>query len=141
MPVPAPAPGSPFTADPVEEKILRRIPLETLALAAAIGLIVGLIFGPLAGALFFAGGALSALGIVSLKRSLGRVLSREKPGALRAGILFYLLRLALLLGVFFLIIWAFPDEILAFAAGFSTVIPVFGAEAALALARFKEWKR
>jgi hypothetical protein len=131
----------PVAPDPIEEKILRRIPLETLAAAAGIGLIVGLVFSPLSGLLFLAGGALAALGIVTLKRSLGRVLAREKPGALRAGILFYLLRLALLLGAFFLIIWAFPDKILAFAAGFSTVIPVFGAEAALALARFKEWKR
>ena len=129
------------TPDPLEERILRRIPLETLGAAAAIGIAVGLIFGPLAGVLFFAGGALAALGIVSLKRSLARVLARDKPGALRSGILFYLLRLALLLGAFFLIIWAFPDKILAFAAGFSTLIPVFGAEAALALARFKEWKR
>jgi hypothetical protein len=129
------------TPDPIEEKILRRIPFETLAAAAGIGLLVGLFFGPLSGLLFFAGGALASLGIVSLKRSLGRVLAREKPGALRTGILFYLLRLALLLASFFLIIWAFPDKILAFAAGFSTVIPVFGAEAALALARFKEWKR
>ncbi len=127
--------------DPIEEKILRRIPLETLAVAAAAGLLVALFFGPLAGALFFAGGALSAVGIISLKRSLTRVLDREKPGAVRTGILFYLLRLALLIGAFFLIIWAFPDGILAFAAGFSTVIPVFGAEAAFALARFKEWKR
>ena len=129
------------TPDPIEEKILRRIPCETLAAAAGIGFLVGLFFGPLSGLLFFAGGALAALGIVSLKRSLGRILAREKPGALRTGILFYLLRLALLLAAFFLIIWAFPEKILAFAAGFSTVIPVFGAEAALALARFKEWKR
>jgi hypothetical protein len=131
----------PVTPDPIEEKVLRRIPLETLAVAAGIGLIVGLAFSPVSGLLFLAGGALAALGIVMLKHSLGRVLSREKPGALRTGILFYLLRLALLLAVFFLIIWAFPDKILAFAAGFSTVIPVFGAEAALSLARFKEWKR
>jgi hypothetical protein len=129
------------TPDPIEERILRRIPFETLAAAAGIGLLVGLFFGPLSGLLFFAGGALASLGIVSLKRSLGRILAREKPGALRTGILFYLLRLALLLAAFFLIIWAFPERIVAFAAGFSTVIPVFGAEAALALARFKEWKR
>jgi hypothetical protein len=129
------------TPDPLEEKILRRIPLETLAASAAIGLVVGLIFGLLAGTLFFGGGALAALGTVSLKGSLARVLARDKPRALRAGILLYLLRLTLLLTVFFLIIWAFPEKILAFAAGFSTLIPVFGAEAALALARFKEWKR
>jgi hypothetical protein len=127
--------------DPLEERILRRIPLEVLALAAAVAVVVGLVFSPLAGVLFLAGGALAALGIVSLKRSLNRVLAREKRDALRAGILFYLLRLALLLAVFFFIIYAFPDKILAFAAGFSTVIPVIGAEAALALSRFKEWKR
>ena len=129
------------TADPLEERILARIPLETLAAAAVIGLLVGLFLGWANGALFFGGGALAALAFVTLKRSLTRVLAREKPAALRTGILFYLLRLALLLGVFFIIILLFRNKIIAFAAGFSTVVPVFGAEAALALARFKEWKR
>ena len=129
------------TPDPLEERILRRIPLETLVAAAVIAFPVALFLGWANGVLFFAGGAVAALAFVSLKRSLSRVLDKEKPAALRSGILFYLLRLALLLGVFFIIILLFRNKIIAFAAGFSTLIPVFGAEAALALARFKEWKR
>jgi len=43
----------------------------------------------------------------------------------------------LIFGFFLLIIFTFPGKILAFAAGFSTVIPVFLGETVLALARWK----
>jgi hypothetical protein len=46
----------------------------------------------------------------------------------------------LICGVFFIIILLFPRKILAFGAGFSTVIPVFLAEAVGALLRMKTWK-
>ena len=109
--------------DPLEEKILKRIPLEVIGFAAFIALPVGLIFGALAGLFFFAGGVFAAVGFLSLKSSLARVLARDKARALRSGILLYLLRFVLILGVFFLIILVYPKRLLAFAAGFSTVIP------------------
>jgi hypothetical protein len=126
--------------DPLEEKILNRIPWAVLIAAAVFGILAVLVFDPLTGLIFFAGGALAALGFIWLKRSLSGVLLREKPRALRSGILLYAARFVLLLGAFLLIILFYPKKILAFAAGFSTVIPVFLAEVALALARMKQWK-
>ena len=126
--------------DPIEEKILRRIPIEVIGAAAVFGLAAALLFTPLTGLFFFAGGALAALGFLWLKSSLTRVLQKDKARALRAGILLYLGRFVLILGVFLTIILVYPRQILAFAAGFSTVIPVFLVETALALARMKQWK-
>jgi hypothetical protein len=126
--------------DLIEEKILRRIPLEVLILAAALGLPGALLFDPLSGLFIFIGGALAALGFIWLKRSLTRILLREKPQALRSGILLYAARFVLIIAVFFFIILLYPKKLLAFALGFSTVVPVFLGEAAFALARIKKWK-
>ena len=54
--------------------------------------------------------------------------------------LFYGLRLVLIIGLFFIIILFFSKKVLAFAAGFSMIIPVFFAEAVGTLARMKRWK-
>jgi uncharacterized membrane protein YcaP (DUF421 family) len=53
------------------------------------------------------------------------------------GLALYAVRFLLIFGVFFLIILLYPKKLIAFVAGFSTVIPVFLGEAALALARLK----
>jgi len=138
---PAPsAPSSGGGADPLEERILGRVPFEVVAFAAVVGIPVGLVFGPLAGVFFLAGGALAAVGFLWLKSSLNRVLSKGKARALRSGILLYALRFVLILGVFLIIILLYPKKLLAFAAGFSSVIPVFLGEAVAALARMKSWK-
>ena len=126
--------------DPIEENIIRRIPFEIIILAAVLGIAAGLIFDLLAGLFFFAGGALAALSFLWLKQSLARILLREKAKAVRSGILLYVFRLILILGLFFIIIFAYPNKLLAFAAGFSTIIPVFLGETAVALARMKQWK-
>ncbi len=124
-------------ADPTEERIIRRIPFEIAGLAALLGLGAALLFDPLTGAVFAGGGFLSALSFLWLKRALVSVLGRERSRALRAGILLYALRFLLILGVFVLIILLIPAKLIAFAAGFSTVIPVFLVETVLALARFR----
>ncbi len=131
---------SPSQPDPLEEKILRRIPFEVVAFAAFFAVPVGLIFSPLAGVFFLAGGALAAVGFLWLKSSLDRVLARGKAQALRSGILLYGLRFVLILAVFLIIILLYPKKLLAFAAGFSSVIPVFLGEAVAALAHIKQWK-
>lgn len=123
-----------------DEHILRRIPAEVLVLSAVLALPAVFLFGPPTAALFFAGGALAALGFLWLKQSLTRFLLRDKAGALRAAILLYALRLVLICGVFFIIILLFPRKIVAFGAGFSTIILVFLAEGAGALLRLKTWK-
>jgi len=127
-------------SDPLLESILRRIPFEIIILAAVLGLATVFLFGLLTGLFFFAGGILAALSFLWLKKSLTRALLRERAQAVRSGILLYLLRLILIIGIFFIIILVYPKKILAFTAGFSTVIPVFLGETALALARMKQWK-
>ena len=126
--------------DPLEDRILRRIPFEVIAFAAFIAVPVGLVFGAPAGVFFLGGGVLAAVGFLWLKSSLTRALARDKARALRSGILLYVLRFVLILGVFLIIILVYPKRLLAFAAGFSSVIPVFLGETVMALARMKTWK-
>jgi hypothetical protein len=130
----------PEQTDPLEERILRRIPVEIVVLAAVLGLAAGLVFDPLTGLFIGAGGVFSALGFIWLKQSLTRFLSREKKGALRSGILFYVLRLMLICAVFFLIILVYPKKIFAFVAGFSAVVPVALFEGLRGLFLLRTWK-
>ncbi|MDD8027711.1 MAG: ATP synthase subunit I [Acidobacteriota bacterium] len=127
-------------ADPFEERVLRRIPFEIVGLAVVFGLGAGLLFAPLTGLFVLAGGLFSALSFMWLKSVLAKSLPRGKARALKTGIALYALRFVLIFGVFFLIILLFPKNLIAFAAGFSAVIPVFGAEAVVALAREKSMK-
>jgi hypothetical protein len=132
--------GRPSGPTDIEEKIMKRIPREIVAVAAVLGILGAAVFDALTGLFVLAGGALAALGFAWLKRSLERVLLRGKPQALRAGILLYAARLGLIIALFFLIILFYPRKLLAFAVGFSTMIPVFLGEVAIALARTKQWK-
>jgi hypothetical protein len=166
-----------------EEKILRRIPLEILALSFVIALASLLFFSPLNAVFILGGGAFSALSFVWLKQSISRLFpgknavkngdrpseekgqSPKKKGdrhlaepvpfleekgqspffpfkkkALLSGLALYALRLLLILAIFFIIILLFSKKIIAFAVGFSVIIPVFLAEAVIALSRMKQWK-
>lgn len=126
--------------DPFEEKILRRVPLEILAAGAASGLVALPFFGATTALIVLAGGALASLGFLWMKVSLTRFIRRDRKAALRAGVLIYMARFVLILAVFFFIIYLFPREILAFAAGFSVLVPVFLIEGMAALLRMKTWK-
>ena len=126
--------------DPIEEKILRRVPLEILAAGAAAGLIALPFFGLTTALLVLTGGALASLGFLWMKVSLTRFLQRERKAALRSGVLIYLARFVLILAVFSFIIFLFPGKILAFVAGFSVLVPVFLVEGVFALVRVKTWK-
>src|SRR5512140_3148403 len=99
----------PEKTDPLEERVLRRIPFEIVA-------------------------------FVWLKQSLTRVLSREKKGALRSGILLHALRIVLICAVFFLIIVVYPKKIIAFVAGFSSVVPIVLVEGVRGLLLMRTWK-
>jgi hypothetical protein len=126
--------------DALEERILRRMPVEIAVLAAVLGLGTGALLDPLTGLFVLAGGLFSALGFIWLKQSLTRFLSREKKGALRSGILLYALRLVLICAVFFLIILVYPKKIIAFVAGFSAVVPVSLFEGLRGLLLLRTWK-
>ncbi len=60
--------------------------------------------------------------------------------ALRSALALYGIRLVLILAIFFIIIFFFSRNIIAFVAGFSTMVPVFLAEAVVGLSRMKQWK-
>ena len=126
--------------DPIEENILRRIPFEIIILASFFGLLAIFLFDLLTGLFVLVGGALASLSFLWLKKSLTRVLLRETGKAVRSGIFLYAIRLILIIGIFLIIIFAYPKRLLAFAAGFSTVIPVFLGETVVALARLRQWK-
>ncbi|OGD26736.1 MAG: hypothetical protein A2V57_03870 [Candidatus Aminicenantes bacterium RBG_19FT_COMBO_65_30] len=130
----------PDKPDALEERILRRIPIEILALSAVLALPAALLFDPLTGLFFVAGGGFSALGFAWLKQSLTRFLARDRKGALRSGIVLYVLRLVLICAVFFLIILLYPKKLIAFVAGFSTVVPVSLAEGVRTLLLLRTWK-
>jgi hypothetical protein len=123
-----------------EDRLLRRIPLEIAVAAALLGAGTALLFDPATGLFVFAGGLVSALGFAWLKRSLTRFLTRDVQGARRAGVLLYALRVVLICAIFFLIILLYPKKILAFVAGFSTVVPVSLAVAIRGLLQLKKWK-
>ena len=123
-----------------EEKVLRRIPLEILLIAALIALLALFFFTPLTSLFILAGGLFSAASFVWLKTALNRFLGPDRRRAVRSGLVFYLLRLFLLLAVFSIIILLFPRMILAFVAGFSSLILAFLIEAALAVSQMKQWK-
>jgi len=144
-----------------EEKILRRIPLEIAAFSCLLALLAFPLFDALTALLVLAGGALAALSFIWLKQTVYRALQFKKGDsptekgtvpifwqkwgqsqtkAIRSTLAFYLLRIVLILGIFFIIIFFFSKKILAFVVGFSTLVPVFLAEAAIALSKMKQWK-
>jgi hypothetical protein len=123
-----------------EEKILKRIPWEILALAAILALGGLLAFDAATGLFVFLGGALSSLGFISLRKSVTRFLQEGKGHAIRSALFLYGLRLILIIALFSIIIFFFSGRIYAFIAGFSMVIPVFLVEAAAALTKMKQWK-
>lgn len=123
-----------------EEQVLRRIPFEVVLLAALGALLALFLFSPLTGLFILAGGLFAAASFVWLKTALSRILGPDRRKAVRSGVAFYLLRLILLLAVFSIIILLFPKMLLAFVAGFSSLILAFLIEAAMALSQMRRWK-
>jgi hypothetical protein len=132
--------GSRGMTEIADEKILRRIPWEILALALILALGALIVFDARTGLFVFLGGGLSSLGFIWLRQSVTRFLRSDKKHAVRTALLLYGLRLVLIIALFFIIILFFPGRIYAFVAGFSTVIPVFLVEAVAALSRLTQWK-
>lgn len=126
--------------DPTEEKILHRVPLETLIcaiIAAAAGFIL---FDYLIALLVLAGGLFSMLNFYWLKQTISKAITPDKKKSLRSVIPLYIVRILLILAIFFIIIIFFSIKILAFVVGFSMIIPVFLIEAFRELAKLKQWK-
>jgi ATP synthase I chain len=123
-----------------EERTLRRIPREVLAIALVMAAVSLPFFRPLTALFILSGGVFSALSFIGLKRALLRFIGPDKRRAVRSGLALYLLRLLLLLAVFLIIILVLPRMILAFVAGFSSLVLAILIEAATALSQMKQWK-
>jgi hypothetical protein len=123
-----------------EERLLRRVPLEVTAIAAGLAAAALFFFRPLTSLFILAGGGFSALSFVGLKKALFRFIGPDRRRAVRSGLALYLLRLLLLLAVFLIIILLQPRMILAFVAGFSSLILAVLIEAVAALSQMKQWK-
>lgn len=123
-----------------EERILKRIPQEIVLLSLVLAVGTWIVFDGVGAALVFAGGILAAINFIWMRQAISRFLFSGKKKALQSGIAVYSIRLLLILGIFFIIILFFSEKILAFAAGFSTLIVVFLFEAAVGLSKLKEWK-
>jgi hypothetical protein len=123
-----------------EDRVLRRIPLEVLIISLIMAIISLLFFTPLTGVFMLAGGIISALSFIWLQKALLRFLSQDRRRAVRSGLAFYLFRLALILAVFSIIILLFPRMILAFVAGFSSLVVAILVEASIAVSQMKQWK-
>jgi len=128
-----------MTTNP-EDRVLRRLPYEIMGFAAALAAGSLLFFTPRTGLFILAGGLFSAASFVWLRQAVTRFLGPDRRAALRRGIVFYILRLFLIIAVFLIIILLVPRLILAFAAGVSSLIPAILAEAVMALSQMKRWK-
>ncbi|MEE8605690.1 MAG: ATP synthase subunit I [Candidatus Aminicenantaceae bacterium] len=126
--------------DPLEEKILKRIPREILGLSLLMAIVVTFLFNIGAGFFVLVGGTVSTLNFIWLNQTLSKVLLREKRKALKTSGIVFGLRLVLILAIFFIIIFFFSNKIIAFAAGFSSIIGVLLFEAVTVMSRLKTWK-
>jgi len=127
-------------AESISEKILQRIPWEITILAFILALPTLIFFDAVSALLVFAGGLLAAAEFTWLKKSITKILLDRKKQAFTSIVFLYGLRLLLIIAVFFIIILFFSQKIIAFAAGFSTLILIFLVEAIKALSKFKQWK-
>lgn len=118
--------ASPFNN--LEEKILRRLPYEILSLAILIAMAILIFFDSLSALLCLAGGLISCLSFLWLKKIIFFYLKPEKRKRLRRLILFQLLRFGLIGLIFLIIIYFFSSRGLAFLVGFSALLLAIAGE-------------
>jgi len=123
-----------------EEKILGRIPRETVIISGVFSLIGLIAFDIVTALLILAGGVVSALSFRWMQISITKFLGGGRQKALKSAIWFYLLRLLLIIGIFFIIILFFSRKIIAFGAGFSAVVLAILVEGLAAFFKTMKWK-
>ncbi|HOP60278.1 MAG: hypothetical protein KA522_02670 [Candidatus Saccharicenans sp.] len=122
------------------EKSLKRIPVETIALGC-LASILGLIFFDLiSAALLVAGALVAAAGFISLRSFVNRYVFREKTVFRKRALILYSLRLLLICLVFLAIIFIFRSKVIAFVAGFSSLVVAVLIEAIRNLVNIRQWK-
>lgn len=124
----------------IEEKILNRMPREILVISLILSIGTIFVFDLTTAVLLLIGGATAAISFIWLKKSITKFLSLEKRKAVKSSVLFYGLRLVLIIAMIFIIILFFQNKVLAFAAGFSTIIVVFLIEGVVAVSKIMKWK-
>lgn len=123
----------------LENKILQRLPYEILILAALMALIVGLIFDFLSALLCLAGGVVSCLSFLWIKKSVSFYLISKHSRRLGGLIGFQLLRLGLIALIFLTIIYFFSSRALAFMAGLAALLLAIAGEMIFSF-RKRGWK-
>jgi hypothetical protein len=123
-----------------EDRVLHRVPIEILVFSLIIAVAALFVFNPKTSLFVLAGGVFSAASFLWLKQTMTRFLGPDRKKAVRSGLAFYIIRFILIIGIFSIIILLFPRMILAFAAGFSTLILAFMAEAIIGISQMKQWK-
>ncbi len=126
--------------DHIEERILRRMPWEIILAAFVLAVPAALIFDPKTAAFFFAGGIVSAAGFAWLRDAVNRIFLQPGQAGVKKGLVLYVLRLLLICLIFLTIIFISPRSILAFGAGFTTMVAVALAEGIAALVKMRRWK-
>jgi hypothetical protein len=126
--------------DPIEERILRRVPWEIVLVSFVLAIPAALVFDMLTAVFFFVGGAASAAGFAWLREAVGRLFLQPGKTGVKKAILIYALRLLLICAIFAVIIYISPRGVLAFVAGFSMLVAVALVEGIAALIKMRTWK-
>jgi len=114
--------------------------VETIALGC-LASILGLIFFDLiSAALLVAGALVAAAGFISLRSFVNRYVFREKTVFRKRALILYSLRLLLICLVFLAIIFIFRGKVIAFVAGFSSLVVAVLIEAIRNLVNIRQWK-
>ncbi len=122
------------------EKSLKRIPVETIVLGVLTS-ILGLVFFDLTSAgLLVAGALVAAAGFISLRSFVDRYIFKEKTVFRKRALILYSLRLLLICLVFLAIIFIFRVKVIAFVAGFSSLVVAVLIEAIRNLVNIRQWK-
>ncbi len=122
------------------EKSLKRIPVETILLGCLASIFGWIFFDLISAGLLVAGALLGAAGFISLRAFVDRYIFKEKAVFRKRALILYSLRLLLICLVFLAIIFIFRGKIIAFVAGFSSLVVAILIEAIRNLVNIRQWK-
>ncbi|MBP6908799.1 MAG: hypothetical protein KBC18_00035 [Candidatus Saccharicenans sp.] len=122
------------------EKSLKRVPVETLAIGCLASILVLLFFDPVSAVLVAGGAILAAVGFISLKSFVNRYLGGKRTVLVKRALVLFSLRLLLICLIFLAIIFIFRGKVIAFVAGFSSMVVAVLIEAIRNLVNIKQWK-
>jgi hypothetical protein len=122
------------------EKSLKRVPIETLVLGCLASLLVLLFFDPVSAVLVAGGAILATAGFISLKSFVNRYFGGKRTVLVKRALVLFSLRLLLICLIFLAIIFIFRGKVIAFVAGFSSMVVAVLIEAIRNLVNIRQWK-